>query len=170
MSRGHLHYEAAFEDYLRSIGRPYVAVDDAKKAVFAGARIKSFDFLVYSSGPTNWLTDVKGRKLILRGPGQRGHLENWTTRDDVVGLQEWARVFGSSFGGLLAFAYWLTTPEHGQPCAGQPHVFRGRHYLLSGVPVEQYASNLRDRSRRWHTVSVPAKPFRAMLRPVTDFL
>ncbi len=46
MSKGRHHYEEAFEDYLRGAGRPYVAVDDAKRAVFSGAHIKSFDFLV----------------------------------------------------------------------------------------------------------------------------
>ncbi len=170
MRRGHQHYEEAFGDYLRGVGRPYVAVDDAKKAVFAGAQVKSFDFLVYSSGPCNWLVDVKGRKLTLGAPDRRGHLENWTTREDVTGLQQWARVFGDGFSGLLVFAYWLTAPQHGQPCPATPHLFGGRHYLLSAVPVEQYASRLRDRSRRWGTVSVPARAFREMLQPIDGLL
>ena len=49
MAHRSVHYEAAFEDYLRAKGWPYVAIDEAKKTVFAGASIKSFDFLVYSS-------------------------------------------------------------------------------------------------------------------------
>src|SRR5688500_7028395 len=39
-----IHYEAAFEAYLRERGIPYVAVDEAKKAIFANAKLKSFDF------------------------------------------------------------------------------------------------------------------------------
>ena len=31
-----VHYEAAFEDFLRRKGLPYIAVDEAKKALFAG--------------------------------------------------------------------------------------------------------------------------------------
>ena len=50
MARRHNHYEAAFEDYLRSRGWPYLPVDEQKKAIFAGARVKSFDFLVYRTG------------------------------------------------------------------------------------------------------------------------
>ena len=50
MTQRHIHYEAAFEDYLRSRGWPYIPVDEQKKAIFAGARIKSFDFLVYRPG------------------------------------------------------------------------------------------------------------------------
>ena len=114
MSQGHAHYEQAFADYLRSVGRPFVVVDDAKKAVFSGARIKSFDFLMYSSGQTHWLVDVKGRKLTVARPGQKGHLENWTTREDVTGLVQWARVFGQGFAGLFVFASWLTQPK--RPC------------------------------------------------------
>ena len=43
-----VHYEAAFEAFLRDRGIPYVAVDEAKKALFANAKLKSFDFVVYS--------------------------------------------------------------------------------------------------------------------------
>ena len=32
-----VHYEAAFEHYLRERGIPYVAVDEAKKAMFSNA-------------------------------------------------------------------------------------------------------------------------------------
>jgi hypothetical protein len=36
------HYEAAFEEYLRSRGVPYVAVDEAKRSLLSdGASIKS---------------------------------------------------------------------------------------------------------------------------------
>ena len=39
------HYEAAFEEYLRSRGVPYVAVDEARRSVLSdGASIKSLDF------------------------------------------------------------------------------------------------------------------------------
>ena len=63
------HYEAAFEEYLRSRGVPYVAVDEAKRSVLSdGASIKSLDFIVSSPGlasgcPISWLVDVKGRKF-----------------------------------------------------------------------------------------------------------
>ena len=35
-----IHYEAAFEGFLRDHKIPYVAVDEAKKALFANARLK----------------------------------------------------------------------------------------------------------------------------------
>ncbi len=56
------HYEAAFEEYLRNRGVPYVAVDEAKRSVLSnGASIKSLDFIV--SAAVRWLVDVKGRKF-----------------------------------------------------------------------------------------------------------
>src|SRR6476661_1686626 len=58
-----IHYEAAFEAFLRDRGIPCVAVDEAKKALFANARLKSFDFVVYSKSGPNLLIDVKGRQL-----------------------------------------------------------------------------------------------------------
>ncbi len=61
MAHRNIHYEAAFEDYLRCMGSPYVAVDEAKRAIFAETSIKNFDFLVYSDSGVNLLTDVKGR-------------------------------------------------------------------------------------------------------------
>jgi hypothetical protein len=58
------HYEAAFEQYLRNGGVPYVAVDEAKRSVLSnGASIKSLDFIVSAAGPTTWLVDVKGRRF-----------------------------------------------------------------------------------------------------------
>ncbi len=63
-----VHYEAAFEDYLRAKGWSYVAVDEAKRAIFADAAINSFDFLVYSGSGANLLVDVKGGSFLIRAP------------------------------------------------------------------------------------------------------
>jgi hypothetical protein len=82
------HYEQAFEHYLRQCRIPYVAVDEARKALLpesalpavgptagqaAGPSLKSFDFVIY--GPlaaghdaqgVNLLVEVKGRRLAKR--------------------------------------------------------------------------------------------------------
>ena len=63
MTRRSVHYEAAFEDYLRRQQIPYVAVDEAKRAIFGRVSLKSFDFVVYSSSGANLLVDIKGRKF-----------------------------------------------------------------------------------------------------------
>ena len=159
-------YEACFEDYLRSVGVPYVAVDEAKKALFAGVQLKSFDFVVYSGRGPNLLADVKGRRFAA-GPGRAGHLENWATRDDLESLRRWEEVFGSGFAAVLVFCYHVARPEAVARFEAA-HLFRGEYFGLLAVYREAYARAARPRSRAWDTVSVPAAEFRAMVRPVSD--
>jgi len=168
-------YEACFEDYLRTAGVPYVAVDEAKKALFAGVRLKSFDFVVYSASGTNLLVDVKGRRFPYeragspRGEaGSRRRLENWTTREDLESLAQWEEVFGSGFAGLLAFCYHLMRPEAAEAFE-VVHLFRGEYYALVGVYRDAYAAAARPRSRAWDTVSVPTRTFRELARPIRAF-
>ncbi|MFW5653006.1 MAG: HYExAFE family protein, partial [Planctomycetota bacterium] len=80
MAQRRFHYERAFEHYLRRSRIPYVAVDEAKKALVGEKTapeladlmeqrpeaLKSFDFVVYGSN-SNLLVELKGRKIRLRG-------------------------------------------------------------------------------------------------------
>lgn len=94
MAQRRHHYELAFEEYLRSRRVPYVAVDEARKALLppgavlsarsgvtdAGAiaepsALKCFDFVVYSDRG-NLLLDVKGRKVARRVRASRGGVED----------------------------------------------------------------------------------------------
>ena len=45
------HYEAAFEEYLRSRRTAYIAVDEARRSLVANGSLKSLDFIVSSPGP-----------------------------------------------------------------------------------------------------------------------
>ena len=84
------HYEAAFEEYLRVRGVPYVAVDEARRSLMAdGESIKSLDFIVSSSGPAVWLVDVKGRRFPSGDDESRHYWKNWSTRDDLKSLAHW---------------------------------------------------------------------------------
>lgn len=81
MAQRRHHYELAFEQYLRTRRIPYVAVDEARKALLpedaptrlalpgadgtAGTSLKSFDFVIYGAG-SNLLVEVKGRRVIRR--------------------------------------------------------------------------------------------------------
>jgi hypothetical protein len=166
------HYEAAFEDYLRAKGWPYVAVDEAKKAIFASSVLKSFDFVVYSSRGPNLIVDVKGRKFPDGTKGRKGASrvwENWVTRGDVGGLGQWQEVFGSAFVATFVFAYWLQGPPQRSPFA-DVHVYHRRHYAFLGVPLAAYVAAARPRSARWQTVAVPATTFARLARDVSSFL
>src|SRR5829696_5545831 len=160
-----VHYEAAFEAFLREKGIPCVAVDEAKKALFANAKLKSFDFVVYSKNGPNLLVDVKGRQMRNRGAGAgRGRgFETWATEQDVADLMQWEQVFGDGYKAVLTFIYWIDeplTPEPGMFC------HKGRWYWLMGVDLTEYRNHMRRRSAKWETVALPADDFRSLARPI----
>lgn len=159
-----VHYEAAFEGFLRDRGVPYVAVDEAKRALFADARLKSFDFVVYSRSGPNLLVDVKGRQQ--RGLRARSH-QCWSTLRDIEDLAQWEQVFGAGFRAMLLFIYWIEPPLHPEPGA---YAFRDRWYQLLGVDLAEYRNHMRRRSARWETVSLPADEFRLLARPIEQWL
>jgi hypothetical protein len=160
-----IHYEAAFEAFLRERKIAYVAVDEARKALCAEACLKSFDFVVYSPSGPNLLIDVKGRRA-LSGSSQRT-FQTWTTQRDVEDLMQWEQVFGQGFKALLAFAYWIDaplTPESGM------FEHRGRWYWLLGIDLAEYRNHMRRRSPRWETVALGAEDFRQLARPIEQWL
>src|SRR5215204_3923229 len=108
-----VHYEAAFEAFLRHNGIPYVAVDEAKRAIFANAKLKSFDFVVYVKDGPNLLVDVKGRQH--RDRTGRKTFECWTTERDIQDLMQWEQVFGEGFKAVLTFIYWIDPPLTPEP-------------------------------------------------------
>lgn len=167
------HYEAAFEDYLRAKGWPYVAVDEAKKAIFANIAVKSFDFIVYSDSGPNLLVDVKGRRFPdAAGARKRGSSrtwENWVTRQDISGLQEWEKVFGSDFLATLVFAYWLQGPPQRAPFE-DVHLFRRKHYAFVAVALAEYITAAHPRSSKWQTVTIPSAEFAKTVRSIDFFL
>lgn len=167
MAQRHIHYEAAFEDYIRSRGWPYVPVDEQKKAIFSGARIKSFDFILYPPNQKAWLVDVKGRKFPYDGKGGRRYWENWVTRDDLEGLRRWRGVFGDRYEPMLVFAYWLLAGPQHEPTP-EVHVFRNEYYAFLAVSASEYEAHARTRSPKWGTVTVPVRSFRELVTPVCD--
>mgnify|MGYP000156240367 CR=1 FL=1 len=160
-----VHYEAAFEAFLRSRGIPYVAVDEARKALFHDARLKSFDFVVYGRSGPNLLVDIKGRQR--RGSGSSLSLQTWTTQQDVADLAQWQEVFGEGFRAVLAFVYWIDPPV-----APEPGMFEhdGRWYQMLGVDLREYREHMRRRSVKWETVAIPAADFRSLARPIECWL
>jgi hypothetical protein len=171
MTQRRFHYEQAFEHYLRANAIPYVAVDEAKRALTQaapshGAGLKNFDFVVYSQGGENLLVDVKGRKHS----GKTGRaLQNWVTADDVDCLERWQGIFGDGFVSAFVFMFW---------CEAQPpdalfhevFVFNDRWYAVLAVRLADYRKHMRRRSVKWGTVSIPAKAFSDMAEPLKTLL
>ncbi len=173
MAHRNIHYEAAFEDYLRKRSWPYVAVDEAKKAaISSGVYIKNFDFIVYSSTGPNLLVDVKGRKFPDTAGAKRSGIrawENWITSQDVEGLGQWESIFGSQFAGMLVFTYWLQGAPHRSPFE-DVHLFRGKHYSFMAMPLRQYVLSAKPRSSRWQTIGIPAGEFRRQAVEIASIL
>jgi hypothetical protein len=164
----HIHYEAAFEACLRSRQVPYVAVDEAKRAAFRDAKLKSFDFIVYSNNSTNWLVDVKGRRWAARKGSRKPAWENWVTQADIDGLEQWEEVFGVGFRALLLFAYWLQAEA--EPPPEIVYSYRDERYVFAGVPLEEYKLHARVRSPKWGTVNMPTAEFARHVRPLAEWL
>jgi hypothetical protein len=163
------HYDQAFEGYLRAQAIPYVAVDEAKRALQgspAPRSLKSFDFVVYSQTGPNLLVDVKGRKHSGRSARS---LDNWVTRGDVESLGQWEQIFGSGFVAAFAFLYWC---EAQPPDALFTEVFVSgeRWYALLAVRLADYRTHLKPRSVKWETVSIPAKAFADLAQPLKQLL
>lgn len=169
--KDHIHYEAAFQDYLQQRQAPYVAVDEAKRAAFRDAKLKSFDFIVYARGETNWLVDIKGRRWAARKPSRKPTWENWITQQDLDGLEQWQEVFGVGFAALLVFAYWVDLDAGAPPPPEEvAHPFRGHVYVFAGVPLDQYKLYARVRSPKWGTINLAVKDFARLVRPVAHWL
>lgn len=162
-----VHYEAAFEAMLRRRGVPCVAVDEAKRAVFCNARLKSFDFVVYSPRGANLLIDIKGRQLRTNGRQGSFVFQTWTTQRDVDDLLQWQEVFGTGFLAVLMFVYWID-----RPLIAEIGMFEhaGRWYWAFGVELREYRQFMRRRSAKWETVALPIADFRSLARPVDEWL
>jgi hypothetical protein len=165
MADRNVHYEAAFEAFLREKGIPCVAVDEAKRALFATAKLKSFDFVVYSKTGPNLLVDVKGRQV--RNRSARKGFETWATEQDVADLTQWEQVFGEGYKAVLTFVYWIDPPLTPEPGM---YEFRDRWYLIMGINLAEYREHMRRRSVKWETVALPSQDFRALARPLETWL
>lgn len=73
------------EAMLRGRGIPYILVEEAKKVLFGGAKLRAFDFVVYFPQGTNWLLCCGERR-----------------REKLADMQQWADIFGGGFKAVFA--------------------------------------------------------------------
>lgn len=166
MVHRHNHYEAAFEAFLRATGTPYIAVDEARRALFGDATLKSLDFIV-AAGPGNLLVDIKGRRFPAGS--KRRFWRNWATRDDLTGLARWEQLFGPLAQGLLIFAYHVTGELSPLP-AEELFEHRERRYAFIAIRLADYAMNAAEISPKWGTLAMSIKNFRRLARPLSEWL
>jgi hypothetical protein len=165
------HYEAAFDAYLRKLGAAVVPVVEARRSYLDPGEVKSPDFIVLAPRDARLVVDVKGR-VFPGGTGgkERGTWQNWCKREDVESLVRWASRFGPGFRGVLAFVYDVALRLELPPDTPDQFAFRGRLYLFRGVHATDYRRHMRTRSPRWHTVHLATADFRALVKPISNFL
>lgn len=165
------HYEAAFEAFLRSRGVGFIAVDEAKRTMLGDADVKSLDFIIVGPHDAKLVVDVKGRKFP-GGSAEKPVMtwQNWSTLEDIDGLERWATTLGPDYRGVLAFAYEIRPPFQLPTDTRDLFVFRDTTYLMRAVEVSTYRELMRRRSPKWGTVGLPVAGFRKAVRPFTAFL
>lgn len=167
MAKRDNHYEAAFEAWLKWLRVPYVAVDESHRSAAGNRTLKSLDFIVSPpAGSASWLVDVKGRQFPTAG---HQYWRNWSTADELSSLAAWEQLLGPRCGGLLVFAYNVVGELAPLP-AEELFVHRDRLYGFVGIRLDHYTSWSRQLSVRWGTVTVSTPRFRALARPVREFL
>lgn len=164
------HYEAAFEAYLQERRLCYVAVDETRRAILGDSKVKSLDFVVYGPEGARLVVDVKGRRFPAGKPEKpRRVWECWSTGEDVESLDRWADMFGPGYQGLLVFAYHLLPTVTIADDTEDLWPWRGRRYLFRAIPSAEYRAEMRSRSPRWGTVTLPNEAFRRLVRPLVHF-
>lgn len=163
-------YELAFEAWLRHRRLPYVAVNEARRALWSDPEagpsrtLKSLDYLVSPPGEI-WLIDVKGRRFPAGR--RRQYWRNWSTLDDLRSLARWQSLFGERARGLLAFVYQVEGALAPVP-AESLWTHRGRAYGLVGVTLADYATWARPISPKWDTWALSAREFRRLAIPLDE--
>jgi hypothetical protein len=181
MAQRRFHYEQAFEHYLRANRIPYVAVDEAKKALMPAlekssvkkgsaakpaAALKSFDFVVYAPN-RSLLVDVKGRMFGSQAsvnPHSGRRFESWVTVDDVESLRHWQKLFGSDFQAVFVFAYCLRQ-QPPDALFEELFAFGDKWYALREITLDDYEKAMVNRSGKWQTVHVPGEAFGRISHP-----
>ena len=82
---GKYPFREVVERFLRENGIPYINVDEAKKALFGGQKLRTFHFVVYRSPEKNWLLHTAQMRKEVR--------------ED---LKRWVEIFGDGFIGVVA--------------------------------------------------------------------
>jgi hypothetical protein len=162
------HYEMAFEAYLKERKIPFLAMAERyRNPLDDGSTLKNLDFVISRSVGTSWLIDVKGRKF----PGGKsgGYWKHWTTRDDLVGLRHWEKMFGERFSGLFVFAYLICGSKSPLP-ERQLFSHRERLYGFVGISVTDYLTEIRLLSPKWRTFAMPTERFKQLAKPFEDFI
>ncbi len=164
------HYETAFEALLQQSQLPYIPLSQVKKASFHGQKLKSFDYIIHPDKKNALLVDIKGRKLDYKTYSMGRPGQNWVTIDDVSSMLQWQENFGPGHDSVFIFAYWLHDFPDQTNINNDIFIFNKRHYWLIAIYVLDYKTVMKNRSKLWKTVDLPAKKFRLLCKTFNQIL
>lgn len=163
------HYERAFENWLIDHQIPYVHCEEHHRLGPVDPSVKNFDFLLRPDSGRKILVEVKGRTFGGATLAGMAGLECWVTRDDIKSLQTWSKAMGADHEAILVFAYRVIQADvdfdgHEALTVGPDR------YVFFCLRLEDYARRMRDRSRKWRTVTLAAADFRRFVQTLGVFL
>ena len=160
MKNFHLnHYERAFGNWLIDNRVQYLAVDEEKRAAFGRSKIKSFDYLLKFGNQPIIITEVKGRLFKGTSFAKLSGFECWVTADDIMGLTNWQQIFGTGHRAAFIFAYKIENIDVDFD-GREIYEFDGGRYIFFCLRLDDYCGNMKIRSPKWKTVTLPADKFR----------
>jgi len=163
------HYERAFENWLRDNQIRYLSIDEHKRAVFAHQKLKSFDFLLYPCAGRIVIAEVKGRRFKGTTFAKLAGLECWVTTEDVDGLAQWQKIFGSGHEAVFVFVYRIANIDVDFD-GREVFDFDVSKYIFFCVRLDDYHRLMKPRSLKWQTVTLPADGFRQCALDMSEFL
>lgn len=171
----HSEYERVFEGIIRKCEIPYIAINEAKRAVVEGKKIKSLDFIVASKTGI-YLLDVKGKTFPYGWPkrsiSERDYWENWVHKDDLEGMELWSSLLQSKkIQPLLVFVYKIVKRDEVQNFVDYVKM-DNTLYGFVAIPTSVYRQNWKQRSvaQGFTAMYVSRDKFKSLAEPFSKFL
>lgn len=163
----HAHYELMFEDFLRKNNLLYIAINEVKRPIFKGEKVKNFDFIVVTRKGKFLLIDIKGKQFPC---GSKNNFwENWITEDDAKFLKMWSNKFGRKATGIIVYAYNLLNKSN-QKQFKDTFVYKKNVYGLVAVDVKTYIKNSKPRSSAFKAIYISRGKFPKLIKSISHFL
>jgi len=165
------HYELMFENFLREQQFLYIAINEAKRPIFKGEKVKNFDFIVVSKSGKLVLMDIKGKQFPYKSKLGKNYWENWVGLDDVKFLKMWSEIFNAT--GIIVFPYWIKYKED-EKLFKDIFKFKGNSYGIVAIEIDEYRKNAKPRSKSgegtFNAISVSRELFSKLVKPISYFL
>jgi hypothetical protein len=151
---------------------PYVNVAQAKKALFADSKLKSFDFVVYSKQGPNLLVDLNGRRCHRVNSAGRAGRRGFRPGPANTDVADLAHVGAGLRRGVQRpdDVYLLAGSAQDGAVSGVVSAPASAGTCSWAWNLAEYRSRMRRRSPKWETVSLPVKDFRSLARPLENWL